>query len=371
VVAGERVTMSGALVDESGIRERWLVVRDDLDERGRRRWAAAEARSHGWGGIAAVVRATGISESTVRRGIAEVESGERAPAGRVRRPGAGRKPIVDVDPNLPEDLDGLIEPATRGDPDSPLRWTSKSIAKLTSALREMGHVVRDSTVRLQVKAQGYRLQANRKTREGRQHPDRDRQFEHINETVKVALATGQPVISVDTNKKELVGNFKNGGREYEPSGQPIEVNTHDFPDKELGKAIPYGVLDLAANEGFVSVGISADTAQFSVASIRAWWQQLGAQRYPHAKMLTITADCGGSNGSRTKLWKVELQKLADEIGRAIQVLHFPPGTSKWNKVEHRLWSFIGQNWRGRPLISHEVIIELIAATTTSTGLKVY
>jgi Rhodopirellula transposase DDE domain len=363
--------MSGVLVDESGIRERWLVVREDLDERGRRRWAAAEARSHGWGGIAAVVRATGISESTVRRGIAEVESGQRAPAGRVRRPGAGRKPIVEVDPTLPADLDGLIEPATRGDPESPLRWTSKSIAKLTGALRDMGHSVRESTVRLQVRALGYRLQANRKTREGRQHPDRDRQFEHINETVKAALAAGEPVISVDTKKKELVGNFKNGGREYEPSRQPVEVSTHDFPDKQLGKAIPYGVLDVGANEGFVSVGISADTAQFSVASIRAWWEQLGKQRYPDANVLTITADCGGSNGNRTKLWKVELQKLADEIGRPIQVLHFPPGTSKWNKVEHRLWSFIGQNWRGRPLISHEVIIELIANTTTSTGLKVY
>ena len=371
MVVGESVTMTGVLVDESGIRERWLVVEQELDERGRRMWAAAEALSHGWGGIAAVVRATGISEVTVRRGIAEVQAGERAPAGRVRRAGAGRKPILEVDPDLPAALESLIDPVTRGDPESPLRWTSKSVAKLTAGLRGLGHAVRESTVRLQVKALGYSLQANRKTREGADHPDRDRQFEHIATVTGAALSADQPVLSVDTKKKELIGAYKNGGHELALTGEPVEVNTHDFPDKELGKAIPYGIYDVGANEGWVSVGISADTCQFAVNSIRGWWQDLGKARYPKAKTLTITADSGGSNSPRVRLWKTELQKLANETGLAIRVLHFPPGTSKWNKIEHRLFSYISINWRAKPLTSYQVVIDLIAATTTSTGLKVY
>jgi len=371
VPGGESGSMSGALVDESGIRERWLIVAEELDERGRRLWAAAEARSHGWGGIAAVVRATGISENTVRRGLEEVDRGERAPAGRVRRAGAGRKAILEVDPTLPEDLEALIEPGTRGDPESPLRWTSKSVAKLTSGLRALDHDVADSTVRLQVKALGYSLQANRKTREGADHPDRDAQFEHIAAVCGAALLAGQPVISVDTKKKELIGNYRNGGRELALSGKPVEVNTHDFPDKQLGKAIPYGIFDVGANEGWVSVGISADTAQFAAAAIKGWWADLGIQRYPEASELTITADCGGSNSYRTRLWKTELQALADHTGLQIRVLHYPPGTSKWNKIEHRLFSHITINWRAKPLISRQVVIDLIASTTTRTGLKVY
>ena len=371
MVAGESVTMTGVLVDESGIRERWLVVEQELDERGRRMWAAAEARSHGWGGIAAVVRATGISEATVRRGIAEVAAGERAPAGRVRRAGAGRKAILEVDPDLPAALESLIDPVTRRDPESPLRWTSKSVQKLTEGLRGLGHAVRQGTVRLQVKALGYSLQANRKTREGADHPDRDAQFEHIATVTGAALAANQPVLSVDTKKKELVGAYKNGGRELARTGEPVEVNTHDFPDKQLGKAIPYGIYDVGANEGWVSVGISADTYQFAVNSIRGWWQHLGSERYPKAETLTITADSGGSNSPRVRLWKTELQKLADETGLNIRVLHFPAGTSKWNKVEHRLFSYISINWRAKPLTSYQVVIDLIAATTTSTGLKVY
>ena len=371
MVADESVTMTGVLVDESGIRERWLVVEQELDERGRRMWAAAEARSHGWGGIAAVVRATGISEMTVRRGIAEVESGERAPAGRVRRSGAGRKPILEVDPELPAALESLIDPVTRGDPESPLRWTSKSIAKLTDGLRALGHTVQDTTVRLQVRALGYSLQANRKTREGADHPDRDAQFQHIATVTGAALASNLPVLSIDTKKKELIGNFKNGGRELARSGEPVEVNTHDFPDKEVGKAVPYGIYDVGRNEGWISVGISADTCQFAVNALRGWWQHLGKARYPDATMLTITADSGGSNSPRVRLWKTELQKLADEIGLSIRVLHFPAGTSKWNKIEHRLFSHISINWRAKPLTSYQVVIDLIAATTTSTGLKVY
>jgi len=371
VVAVESVSMSGALVDESGMRERWLVVREELDERARRMWAAAEARSHGWGGIAAVVRATGISESTVRRGLAEVAAGQRAPAGRARRPGAGRKPIVKVDPELPRDLEALIEPGARGDPMSPLRWTTRSVANLTGALRASGHDVRDSTVRLQVKALGYSLQANRKTREGADHPDRDAQFQHIANVTGAALGTGQPVISVDTKKKELIGNYKNPGRELTLTGEPVEVNTHDFPDKQLGKAIPYGIYDVGRDEGWVSVGIDHDTAQFAVAAIGGWWQHLGRERYQTATTLTITADCGGSNSYRIRLWKTELQALADQTGLRIRVLHYPPGTSKWNKIEHRLFSQISINWRAKPLTSRQVVIDLISNTTTTMGLKVY
>jgi len=359
------------MVDESPIRERWLIVRDELDERGRRMWAAAEARSHGRGGIAAVVRATGISEATVRRGIAEVNSGQRAPEGRVRRPGAGRPPVEEREPGLREALVALLEGATRGDPESPLLWTSRSVANLTAALRAQGFAVHESTVRRQLKGLGYSLQANRKTHEGADHPDRDGQFRRIAEVSAAVVAAGEPLISVDTKKKELIGRYKNGGRELAPTGRPILVNTHDFIDDELGKAIPYGIYDVGRDEGWVSVGISADTAQFAVAAIKAWWKHLGRKRYPTAKTLTITADCGGSNSYRTRLWKTELQHLADHTGLKIRVMHYPPGTSKWNRIEHRLFSYISINWRAKPLVSRQTVIDLIASTTTTTGLKVY
>ena len=359
------------MVDESPIRERWLIVRDELDERGRRLWAAAEARSHGRGGIAAVVRATGISEATVRRGIAEVNSGQRAPEGRVRRPGAGRPSIEEREPGLREALLALLEGATRGDPESPLLWTSRSVANLTAALGTQGFALHESTVRRQLKGLGYSLQANRKTHEGADHPDRDGQFRRIAEVSSAVLASGGPLISVDTKKKELIGRYKNGGRELAPTGRPILVNTHDFIDEELGKAIPYGIYDVGRDEGWVSVGISADTAQFAVAAIKAWWTHLGRKRYPTAKTLTITADCGGSNSYRTRLWKTELQRLADHTGLKIRVMHYPPGTSKWNRIEHRLFSYISINWRAKPLVSRQTVIDLIASTTTTTGLKVY
>ena len=346
-------------------------MRELLNERSRRRWAAAEARSHGRGGVAAVARATGMSESTVRRGLAELDAGEELGSERVRRAGAGRPGIVEREPGLSEALDGLIDPVTRGDPESPLRWTSKSGAKLAGALCEMGYEVVDRTVLRLLKAKGYSLQANKKTREGAQHPDRDAQFQHINETVSAAVALGEPVISVDAKKRELVGDFKAVGREFEPSGRPVEVRGHDFKDKQLGHAIPYGVYDLAAEEGWVSVGITSDTASFAVNSIISWWEHLGKARYPDAHTLTITADSGGSNNPRTKLWRHELQRLADSTGLAIRICHFPPGTSKWNKIEHRMFSFVSLNWRGRPLETLEVIINLIANTTTSTGLKLY
>ena len=361
------------VVDEVGIAERYRLLKETgvLDERGRRLWAAIEARSAGRGGIAAVVRATDVGESTVRRGLEELERGERLDGGRVRRPGAGNKPIRDTNPGIERDLERLLEDSTRGDPESPLRWTSKSAARLAEGLVAFGYRVAPITVWRVAKSLGFSMQANAKTREGSQHPDRDEQFRHISETAKAAIAAGQPVISVDTKKRELVGNFKAVGRELARTGEPVEVSTHDFKDKELGHAIPYGVFDKAANEGWVSVGIDRDTSQFAVNSIRSWWQHLGTGRYPDSDTLTITADCGGSNSNRTRLWKAELQKLADETGLAITVCHFPPGTSKWNAIEHRLFSFIGTNWRGKPLESLEVIINLIAGTTTNTGLKVY
>ena len=303
-----------------------------LNERSRRRWAAAEARSHGLGGIAAVARATGISEGTVRRGLVELDAGEELEAERVRRAGAGRPGILEREPGLSEALDALIDPVTRGDPESPLRWTSKSAAKLAQALREMGHQVVDRTVLRLLKAKGYSLQANKKTREGAQHPDRDAQFAHINQTVSEALTAGEPVISVDAKKRELVGDFKAVGREFQPKRRPVEVRGHDFKDKDLGHAIPYGVYDLSAEEGWVSVGITSDTASFAVNSIISWWEHLGRARYPDAKTLTITADSGGSNNPRTRLWRLELQRLADTTGLQIRVCHFPPGTSKWNKL---------------------------------------
>ncbi len=359
------------MVDEEAIGERFRALAGELDERRRRLWAAAEARSCGYGGIAAVARATGISEGTIRRGLDELRSGERLEAGRVRRVGGGRRPLTETDPTLLGDLERLLEADTRGDPESPLRWTAKSVRQLAAGLRELGHHVHFASVAKLLRVLGYSLQSNRKTREGASHPDRDAQFEHINATAKAAIAASEPVISVDTKKKELVGDFKNGGREWRPKGTPELVRTHDFKDKQLGKAIPYGVYDLANNEGWVSVGIDHDTAAFAVASIRSWWHHLGAERFPDARTLTITADCGGSNGNRTRLWKTELQRLANETGLAIRVCHFPPGTSKWNKIEHRLFSFISINWRAKPLISRQVIIDLISSTTTSTGLKVY
>ncbi|MCA1678963.1 MAG: ISAzo13 family transposase, partial [Actinobacteria bacterium] len=320
---------------------------------------------------AAVARATGMAELTIRNGLRDLESGEQLKPGRVRRAGGGRKSLVESDPTLLCDLERLVDSDSRGDPEQPLRWTAKSVRKLAEGLRELGHEVSHMTVARLLRALDYSLQANRKTKEGSQHPDRDAQFGHINAKVAAALEAGEPVISVDTKKKELVGDFKAVGRELAPKGKPIAVRVHDFKDKQLGKAIPYGVYDIAEDAGLVSVGITADTAAFSVAAISAWWEQLGSERYPAAKSLTITADCGGSNGNRTRLWKTELQRFADETGLQVNVCHFPPGTSKWNKIEHRLFSFITQNWRGKPLVSHEVIINLIAATKTRTGLKVY
>jgi hypothetical protein len=360
------------VVDERAIGERYRLLNAQgvLDERTRRLWAAAEARSAGYGGIAAVVRATGISESTVLRGLEDLGSEERPAPGNVRRH-PGRRPILAREPGLEEDLERLVDPVTRGDPESPLRWTSKSGAKLAEALREMGHEVVERTVLRLLKVKGYSLQANKKTREGAQHPDRDAQFAHINETVSAAIGAGEPVISVDAKKRELIGDFKAVGREFEPKGRPVEVRGHDFKDKQLGHAIPYGVYDLATDEGWVSVGITSETAQFAVNTIISWWKHLGKARYRTARTLTITADSGGSNNPRTRLWRYELQRLANAIGLNIRVCHFPPGTSKWNKIEHRMFSFVSLNWRGKPLESLEVIINLIAATTTSTGLKLY
>jgi transposase len=350
---------------------RWEAFGPECDERRRRLWAASEARAHGSGGVALAAGVTGVSQETVRRGLSELESGERLERGQVRRAGGGRRAVVDEDPELLDDLDRLIDPATRGDPECVLRWTSKSLGKLREGLAETGHEISESTLGKILKRLGYRLQANQKTREGNQHPDRDGQFQHINQTVAQALAAGEPAISIDTKKKELIGDYKAVGREWEPTGIPVKVQGHDFPDPEVPKAVPYGIYDIANNEGYVSVGQSGDTAQFSCASILAWWQQLGRERFPHAKRLVITADSGGSNSPRTRLWRVELQKLADLIGLELECCHFPPGTSKWNKIEHRLFSFISLNWRGRPLTSYQVIVDLISSTTTSTGLKVY
>ena len=357
--------------DERAIGERFRALAGSLDERQRRLWAAAEARAAGYGGIAAVARASGIAENTIRKGLRELDSPEALPAGRVRRPGAGPKRLSESDPTLVADLERLLEGETRGDPERPLLWTSKSVRKLAAELRELGHEVSYRTVARLLHKLGYSLQANRKTKEGRQHPDRDAQFHHINEQVTAAIEAGEPAISIDTKKKELVGEYANNGREWRRKGDPVAVKVHDFPDQELGKAIPFGVYDIGANQGFVNVGITNETAAFAVASIESWWKQLGSKRYPAATTLQITADCGGSNGHRLKLWKLELQKLADATGLRISVCHFPPGTSKWNKIEHRLWSLIAKNWRGRPLVSHEVIINSIAATTSESGLEVY
>jgi transposase len=356
---------------QEGIKERYARVAGTLDERGRRAVAASEALALGRGGITAVSRATGLSRTVIQWGIKELRGTiPSAAPGHIRRPGGGRKKTVEKDPSVLVDLERLVEPATRGDPESPLRWTSKSVRKLAAALQEQGHRVSHQWVAEALRALGYSLQGNHKTREGSDHPERDAQFAHINTTAAAFLAAGDPVISVDTKKKELVGDFKNGGREWQPQGEPEEVRVHDFPLPGVGRVSPYGVYDLARNEGWVNVGIDHDTAAFAVESIRRWWQQGGWERYQQAQCLLITADGGGSNGSRTRLWKRELQALADETGLAITVCHFPPGTSKWNKIEHRLFAFISQNWRGKPLVSYAVILSLIAATTTTTGLTV-
>jgi Rhodopirellula transposase DDE domain len=358
------------MIDEERIRERFIALQPHLDERGRRRFAAAEARCAGYGGIAAVSRATGIAASTIGRGLAELDGAGPLPADRIRRPGGGRKPLVAHDKALLADLEGLVEPTARGDPMSPLRWTCKSVRRLASELAALGHQISHTVVGQLLKQQKFSLQANRKTREGASHPDRNAPFGPINTAVATALAERQPVISVDTTKKELVGDFKNQGRAWRPTGQPEEVRVHDFLIKKLGRAVPYGVDDLAAHDGWVSVGMNHDTATFAVHTIGRWWQEIGRTRYPTASRLVITADGGGSNGSRVRLWKLELQRLADQRGIDIEVHHLPPGTSKCNKIEHRLFSFITLNWRARPLVSSRVIIDLISATKTATGLTV-
>jgi len=357
------------MIDTSAIRERFRSVESGLNERSRRLLAAAEARTAGHGGIAAVSRSTGIARSTIGRGLKDLAASGGLP-GEVRRPGGGCPTLIEKAPTLLNDLRRLVEPATMGDPMRPLMWVSKSHAKLAAALREMGHKIADSSIPKLLGLLKYRRQVNRKTLEGSRNSDRNAQFEHINATVTAAQAAGQPVISIDTKKKELVGSYKNGGSDYRPEGHPDQVNVHDFVDKELGKAIPYGVYDIAANAGCVSVGIDNDTAQFSVNSIRRWLELMGRERYPDMKQLMITADGGGSNGSRVRLFKIELQKLADETGLTVQVCHYPPGTSKWNKIEHRTFCHITQTWRGKPLISRETVVELIASTTTTAGLTV-
>ena len=360
------------MINHAAIKLRYAVLDPVLDERARRRFAAAEALAAGRGGVTAVARITGIARSTIDRGLAELrgETAPAAPPGRVRRRGGGRKSLAVTDPTLRADLKALVEPTTRGDPMAPLLWTAKSLRNLAAGLRGLGHRICHNVVADLLREMGYRLQANRKTREGTDHPDRDAQFGYLNDQVTQALAASEPAISVDTKKKELVGDFKNNGREYRPKGQPDPVRVHDFVIPELGRAAPYGVYDIAHNAGWVSVGIDHDTASFAVNAIRRWWQRMGRDRYPLATRLLITADCGGSNGARVRLWKRELQILADELGLAITVCHLPPGTSKWNKIEHRLFSFITQNWRGRPLVSYQTIVQLIAATTTDTGLTV-
>ena len=359
------------MVDEELIGAKFRLLVGQLDERGLRLWAAAEAESVGRGGTAAVARATGIAPSTIVRGRADLASGLTLAAGRVRRAGAGRKRLTERDPTLLADLERLVDSDSRGDPERPLRWTAKSLVRLAAALQEQGHVISPRSVAPLLRQLGYSLQANTKTREGASHPDRDGQFRHINAIVASAIAAGEPAISVDTKKKELIGDFKNAGRELRAKGDPEPVRTHDFRDPELGKAAPYGVYDITDDVGWVSVGVDNDTASFAVSSIQGWWETLGHARYPDASTLTITADCGGSNGYRTRLWKTELQRLADETGLAVRVCHFPPGTSKWNKIEHRLFSFISINWRAKPLLTRQVIINLIAATTTKSGLTVH
>ncbi len=349
---------------------KYEALRAALNERTRRLWAGAEARAWGWGGIAAVMRATGLSRNTVVRGMGETTAPPPLDVARLRAPGGGRKAKAVLDPGLKRALERLVEPVSRGDPESPLRWTCKSTRRLAQELASEGYQVSHRLVAELLYELGYSLQGNRKTKEGTRHPDRNAQFEYINRVASDAMARGQPAISVDTKKKELVGDFKNGGREWRPAGMPEEVRVHDFLDKKLGKAIPYGVYDLARNAGWVSVGIDHDTAAFAVHTIRRWWRTMGRPGYGRARTLLIVADSGGSNGSRVRLWKWELHKLACQTGLTIHVCHLPPGTSKWNKIEHRLFSFISQNWRGKPLLTHATIVNLIAHTRTTTGLKV-
>jgi hypothetical protein len=354
---------------ERELKEKVTALLPYLNERQRRLFLAVEARALGHGGVARVARAAGVSRPTIQQGLREL-AGSGAPAERVRRAGGGRKSLTERDPALLTDLEALVDPDTRGDPMSPLRWTCKSTRQLAGALQERGHRVGYRTVAALLDQAGYSLQAAAKTLEGTRHPDRDAQFRYLNDQVKAFLAAGQPVVSVDAKKKELVGAFKNGGREWQPTGRPAPVNVHDFPDKRLGKAIPYGVYDVGRNAGWVTVGRDHDTATFAVASLRRWWQAVGVDAYHGAERLLICADGGGSNGYRVRLWKVELQQFADDSGLAVTVCHLPPGTSKWNKIEHRLFAHISMNWRGRSLVSHEVIVELIGATTTCSGLRV-
>ena len=355
------------------IRTKFVSLEPDLNERSRRVWAAVEASSLGRGGASAVAAATGLSRNTIRAGLRalrEPARGATVDPARIRRPGAGRKRLSQTYPDLSDKLESILEASTRGDPQSHLRWTCKSTRNLAAELTALGCPASHVSVDRLLRQSGYSLQSNRKVREGTGHPDRNAQFEHINRQVRAFQRRGQPVISVDTKKKELVGDFRNAGREWRPKGQPLQVRVHDFLDKNLGKAIPYGVYDLTNNEGWVSVGMDHDTAEFAAQAIGRWWAKMGRRRYPRARELYITADGGGSNGARCRLWKVALQKLANRTGLALTVSHFPPGTSKWNKIEHRLFCHITQNWRGRPLVSHEIIVKLISSTTTRQGLKV-
>ena len=360
------------MLDRAEVRQLFEVLHPVLDERMRRLVAAGMAQTVGRGGVSVVASATGLARSTIGRGLGELAPAATPVAGaqRIRRSGGGRKPLTEHDPTLLRDLEALVDPVTRGDPQSPLRWTCKSLRQLAAALQTQGHRVSPQTIGELLRALDYSLQANRKTKEGAAHPDRNAQFEYINAQAVAFQQRGQPVISIDTKKKELVGEFKNAGREWHPAGQPEAVQVHDFPSQALGKAIPYGVYDMGANQGWVSVGTDHDTAEFAVATVRRWWEQMGAPAYPEASELLITADGGGSNSSRSRLWKVALQELTDKTGLHVSVCHFPPGTSKWNKIEHRMFSYISENWRGRPLVSHEVVVNLIGATTTQTGLRI-
>jgi len=351
------------------LKEKFEVLWPHLDERAKRLMAAGEARQLGYGGVSVVSRACGLSRVTITKALAELDSAPLE-TGRVRRSGGGRRSLVDLDPELPAALESLVDPLSRGDPESPLRWTSKSTRVLAAELAGQDHPVSHEKVAQILRSLDYSLQGNRKTEEGKDHPDRDAQFQHINATVKGALAKDLPVVSVDTKKKELIGNYVNEGRQWRPGKTPVKVNGHDFPDPTVPRAYPYGIYDLGRNTGFVNIGTDHDTAAFAVASIKGWWRHEGKRLYPKARSLLITADGGGSNGYRIRLWKYELQKLANSIGLAITVCHFPPGTSKWNKVEHRLFSFISSNWRGEPLRDYETIVNLIAGTTTAKGLKV-
>jgi hypothetical protein len=353
------------------IEGKYIEMLDDLDERGRRRWAAVEARALGRGGIATVARATGLSDRTIRTGLKELDDPNCLAGNRQRRHGGGRKSHAMTQPGLQEALDRLIEPTARGSPTNPLRWTIKSTHRLARELRSQGYLVSASSVRRTLATMNYSLQGNRKTREGAGHPDRDGQFRHISQQVTARKHRGEPAISVDTKKKEVLGNLKNAGQTYRPKGDPEKVKTHDFPDPKLGKAVPYGVYDIHSNEAGVSVGISHDTAEFAVAAIRRWWENMGSKRHGRAKRLLVTADSGGSNSSRCRLWKVELQRWADETGLIVEVCHYPPGTSKWNKIEHRVFCHITRNWRETPLETLEVVVESIGATTTQTGLEIH